>query len=173
MKLSSAIVKKLPFLEIGMSIDLFQSCGYYWVFHICWHIECHPLIASSFRILNSSAGIPSPPLALLAAVLLKAFLTSHTRMSGETTRSFLSGSLRSFLYSFSVYSFHLICFYEVSTISVLYLPIFGWNVPLIFPMFLKRSLALPFLLSSSISLHCSLMKTFLSLLGILWNSALR
>ena len=25
----------LPFLEIGMKTDLFQSCGHYWVFQIC------------------------------------------------------------------------------------------------------------------------------------------
>ena len=30
-------------------------------FQICWHIECGTLTASSFRIWNSSAGIPSPP----------------------------------------------------------------------------------------------------------------
>ena len=28
----------LPFFEIGMRIDLFQSCGHCWVFQICWHI---------------------------------------------------------------------------------------------------------------------------------------
>ena len=48
-----------------MKTDLFQSCGHYWVFQICWHIKCSTLTASSFRIWNSSAGIPSPPLALL------------------------------------------------------------------------------------------------------------
>ena len=37
--------------------------------------------------------------------------------------------------------------------------------------FLKRSLLFPILLFSSISLHCSLKKAFLSLLAILWNSA--
>ena len=37
--------------------------------------------------------------------------------------------------------------------------------------FLKRSLVFPILLFSSISLHCSLRKTYLSLLAILWNSA--
>ena len=80
----------LPFLRTGMKTDLFQSCGHCWVFHICWHFECISLIASSFRILNSSAGIPSSPLTLLAAVLPKAHLTSHSRMSGcewETTPS--------------------------------------------------------------------------------------
>ena len=55
----------LPLLEIGMKIDLFQSCGHCYVFQICWHIECNTLIASYFRILNSSAGITSLPLALL------------------------------------------------------------------------------------------------------------
>ena len=51
----------LPFFGIGMKIDLFQSCGHCWVFQICWYIECSTFTASSFRIWNSSAGIPSPP----------------------------------------------------------------------------------------------------------------
>ena len=38
-------------------------------------------------------------------------------------------------------------------------------------IFLKRSLVLPILLFSSISLCCSLKKAFLSLLAVLWNSA--
>ena len=36
-----------------------------------------------FRILNSSPGIPSPPLALLTAVFPKAHLTSHSGTSGS------------------------------------------------------------------------------------------
>ena len=40
----------LPFLGIRMKTDLFHSCGYCWVFQICWHIECSTFIASSFRI---------------------------------------------------------------------------------------------------------------------------
>ena len=44
--------------------ELFQSCGHCWVFQIHWHIECRTLIASSFRIWKSSAGIPSLPLSL-------------------------------------------------------------------------------------------------------------
>ena len=67
----------LPLWWIGMRNDLFQSCGPCWAFQICWHIECSTLIASSFRILNSSAEIPSPPLASLAEVFLKAHLTSQ------------------------------------------------------------------------------------------------
>ena len=62
----------LPFLGIGMKTDLFQSCGYCWVFQICWHIECSTFTASSFRIWNNSTGIPSPPLALFVEMLHKA-----------------------------------------------------------------------------------------------------
>ena len=43
----------------------------------------------------------------------------------------------------------------------------------IFVIFLKRSLVSPILLFSSISLHWSLRKAFLSLLAILWNSAFK
>jgi len=66
--------------------------------------------ASSFRIWNSSAGIPSPPLALFIVMLLKAHLTLNSRMSGSRwviTPLGLSGSLRCFLYSSYVYSWHL------------------------------------------------------------------
>ena len=58
----------LPFLGIGIKIDLFQYCGPWWVFQICWHMECNTLM-ESFRVLNSYTGIPSYPLALLTAVL--------------------------------------------------------------------------------------------------------
>ena len=53
----------------------------------------------------------------------------------------------------------------------------NWPFPVLRPLvsliFLKRSLVFPILLLSSISLHCSLRKVFLSLLAILWNSAFR
>ena len=61
-----------PFFGIGMKTDLFQSCGHYRVFQICWHVECSTFTASFLRIWNSSAGIPSPPLALLVVMLPKA-----------------------------------------------------------------------------------------------------
>ena len=74
-----------------------------------------------------------------------------------------------------MYSFHLFLISSASIRSWPFLsfivPIFEWNIPLIFPIFLKRSLVFTLLLFSSISLHCSLKKTFLSLLAILWNSA--
>ena len=81
----------LPFFGIGMKTDLFQSCGHCWVFQICWHSECSTFTASSFRIWNSSTGIPSPPLALFVVMLSKAHLTrvlwsnsiSYTRLSSS------------------------------------------------------------------------------------------
>ena len=112
----SAIVQQfehslaLPFFGTRIKIDLFQSCGHFWVFQICWYIECSTFTASSFRNWNSATGIPSPPLALFIVMLPKAHLTSHSRMSGSRsviTPVWLSGSWRSFLYSSSVYSCHL------------------------------------------------------------------
>ena len=69
----------IAFLWDGMKTDLFQSCGHCWVFQIGWHIECSTLTASSFRIWNSSAGIPSLSLALFVAMLPKTHLTSPPR----------------------------------------------------------------------------------------------
>ena len=89
----------LPFFEIGMKTDLFQSCGHCWVLQICWHIECSTFTASSFRIWNSSAGIPSPPLVLCIIMLPMAHLTSDFRMSFSswvTTALWWSGSLKLF-----------------------------------------------------------------------------
>ena len=101
-----------------MKTDLFQSCGHCWVLQICWHIECSTFTASSFRIWNSSTGVPSPPLALFVVMLSKAHLTSHSRMSGSRwviTPSWLSWMWRSFLYRSSVYSCHL---FLISSASV-------------------------------------------------------
>ena len=73
----------------------FQSCGHCWVFQICWHIARSTFTTSSFRIWNSSTGVPSPPLALFIMMLPKAHWTSHSRMSGSRsviTPSWLPGS---------------------------------------------------------------------------------
>jgi len=152
----------LPFFGIGMKTDLFLSCGYWWVFQICWHTQCSTFTASSSRIWNSSIGIPSPPLALFIVMLPKALLSLHSRMSGfwsVITLSWLSGSWRSFLYRSSVYSYHLFLISSASVRSIPFLsfiePIFAWKVPLISLIFLKRSLVFPILLFSSISLHWS------------------
>ena len=114
----------LPFLGIGMRIGLFLSCDHCWVFQICWHIECSTLIASSFRVLNISAGISS---SLLTVVLPKAHLTSHSWMSGSgwvTTALWLYRSWRRFFIEFFCVFFpsllYLFLFYYVFTLYILY-----------------------------------------------------
>ena len=76
-----------------------------------------------------------------------------------------------------MYSCHL---FLISSASVRPIPflsfiviIFAWNVPLVSLIFLKISLTFLILLLSSISLHWSQRKPFLSLLAILWNSVLK
>ena len=155
-----------------MKSDLFQFRGHCWVFQICWHIEWSTFTASSFRIWNSSTGIPSSPLALFVVMLSKAHLTSCSRMSGSRsviTPSWISGLWRSFLYSYSVYSCHLFLISSVRSIPFLSFiePIFAWTVPLVSLISLKRSLVFPILLFSSISLHWSRRNAFLSLLALL------
>ena len=81
-----------------------------------------------------------------------------------------------------LYSCHLFLISSASVRSIPFLslsflsfikPIFAWNVPLVSLIFLKRSLVFPILLFSSVSLHWSLRKAFLSLLAILWNSTFK
>ena len=76
-----------------------------------------------------------------------------------------------------VYSCHLFLISSLSLISIPFLSfivlIFAWNVPFISLIFFKGSLVFSILFFSSISLHWSLRKAFLSLLAILWNSALK
>ena len=82
----------------------YPFCGHCWVFQMCWHIECSTFTASSFRIWNSSTGIPSPPLALFVVMLPTTHLTFHSRISGSRwviTPSWLSRSLRSLYWDHS------------------------------------------------------------------------
>ena len=99
-------------------------------------------------------------------------------MSGSRwviTPLWLSGSRRSFLNCSSVYCHHLFLLSSAYVRSMPFLffivPIFAWNIPLVFLIFLKGSLVFPILLVFSISWHWPLRKAFLYLLGILWNSA--
>ena len=118
----SAIVQKfehslaLPFFGIGIKTDLFQSCSRCWVFQICCHIACSTFTAPSFRIWNSSTGIPSPPLALLIVMLSKAHLTSHSRMSGSRwviTPSWLSGPWSSFVIYFKWRLYNIVVVFAI------------------------------------------------------------
>ena len=138
---------------------------------------------AQFRIWDSSAGIPSPPLALFLAMLPKAHLTLYSKISGSRwviTPSWLSGSWRSFLYSSSVCSCYHLLDTTLSSASVRSIPflsfillIFAWNIRLVSVVILQRSLVLPTLSFSSISLHYSLKKASLCLLASLWNFAFR
>ena len=69
------------FFGIAFLWDLNEN----WLFPVLWpllsfpNIECSTFTASSFRIWNSSAGIPSPPLALFFEMFRKVHLTLHSR----------------------------------------------------------------------------------------------
>ena len=134
----------LSFFGIGMKTDLFQSCGHCWVFQISWHIDCSTFTASSFRIWNSSTGIPSSPLALFVVLLPKAHLTLHSRMSGSKwvitplitqilyyhhpDNTMIIWVMKIFLYSSSVYSCHL---FLISSASVRSIPFLSFIVPIL------------------------------------------
>ena len=64
-----------------MKTDLFQSYGHCWVLQIFWHIECSIFTALSFRISNSSSGIPSPPLAVLISTFKTVLFSSVQLLS--------------------------------------------------------------------------------------------
>ena len=171
-----------PFFQLSHLQCIFQKWHKYatvttdiWYFY--WILPHERNISIMYPI---STGIPSPPLALFIAMLPKAHLTSHSKMSGSRWRIkslWLSGSWRSFLNSSSVYYCHLFLISSASVRPITYMSIlvliFAWNVPLVSVIFLKRSLVFPILLFSSVSLHWSLRKAFLFLLAILWNSAFK
>ena len=91
----------------SLGSNLFQSCGHCWVFQICWHIECSTFTASSFRIRNCSAGIPSSPPALFIVMLPKQhefpLLKAHGVMNVIATNWWVTNK-KSF--------FFLYCFYH-------------------------------------------------------------
>ena len=82
---------------------------------------------------------------LLLQVFLD-FLLLHSRMFGSRwviAPLWLSGSWRSFLYSSSVYSCNLFLISSAFVRAIPFLsfiePIFAWNVPLVPPIFLKKT----------------------------------
>ena len=115
----------------------FQFCGHCWVFQICWHIECSTFTASSFRIWNSSTGIPSPPLALFVVMLSKAHLTLHIPgclALGDHTIVII-WDMKIFLYSSFVYSCHLLIF-SASVRSIHFCPLLSPSLHEMFPWYL-------------------------------------
>jgi len=108
-------------------------------------------------------------------MLPKAHLPLHSKMSGSRwviTASWLSGLLRSLLYSFSLYSYHLLLISSASVRSIPFLsfivPIFPWNVPLVSLIFLKRSLVFLVLLFSSISFFMIFLILFFNCTILYW-----
>ena len=80
-------------------------------------------------------------------MLPKAHLTSCSGISGftwVTPTSSLSGSLWPFLYMSSVHSCYLFLISSASVRSLTFLsfivPIFAWSIPMVSPIFLKRSI---------------------------------
>jgi len=114
-------------------------------------IKCSTLTASPFRIWNSSAGIPSPPLALFAVMLPKSHLTSHSSMFGSRwviTPLCLSGSLRCVCVCVCVLCilpplFNIFCFCLVYTVSVLYFAHLCMKCSLCISNFLEEISSLP------------------------------
>ena len=78
-------------------------------FQICWHIECSTFTASSFRVWNSSTGIPSPPLALYVLMLPKAHLTSGCLALGQWSHH------RGYLGHEDIFSIALLCILATSS----------------------------------------------------------
>ena len=78
-------------------------------FQICWHIECSTFTASSFRVWNSSTGIPSPPLALFVVMLPKAHLTSGCLALGQWSHH------RGYLGHEDIFSIALLCILATSS----------------------------------------------------------
>ena len=133
-------------------IDFLRDWNENWPFQVLWpllsfpnllrHIECSTFTASSFRVWNSSTGIPSHPLALFVLMLSKTHLTSHSRMSGSRwviTPLWLSGSWRSFLYSSSGYSCHLFLISSASVKSIPFCPLLSPSLHEMFPWYLEFS----------------------------------
>ena len=117
--------------------------------------------------------MPSPPLALFVVMLSKAYLALHSRMSGSMwviTPLWLSWSWRSFSYSSSVYSCHLLLISSASVGPYNFCPLSSPSLHEMFPWYLQSFLFCCFPLFLSILL---LRKASLSILAILLNSAFR
>ena len=56
----------------------------------CWHIECSTFTASSFRIWNSSTGIPTPPPPIVKHVVFLELLIDRQRETDRFSSAMLS-----------------------------------------------------------------------------------
>ena len=161
-----------------MKTDPFKSCGFYWVFHICWHIECSTFTASSFRIGNCSTGIPSPPLAMCIVIIPKYLLDFAFQdvwlLVGDHTIMVIWVMI--FFAQFCVFFpplLNIFCFFRSIPFLSFIVPIFSWKVLLVSLIFLKRSLVFSIILFPLFLCidHWGRLP-YLSFL-FLWNSAFR
>ena len=133
------------------------------LFRVLWPLLSFPNLlifwvsaftALSFRIWNSSTGIPSPPLTLFMAMLKPTWLHIPGCLAvGEWSHHC------GYLDNEDHFCIVLLCilvtssWYHLLVRSVPFLsfivPIFAWNVPLVSLILLKRSLVFPILLFSS------------------------
>ena len=146
---------------------------------LSWHVECSTFTASSFRIWKSSTGIPSPPPVLFVWCFLRPtwlHIPGCLVLGKWSHHHDYLGLEDLFCTVFCVFLpslLNILCLLGPYYFCPLLSPSLQWNVPLVSLIILKRSLVFPILLFSSISLHWSLRKAFLSLLAILWNSAFK
>ena len=109
-------------------------------------------------------------------MLPKAHLTSHSRISGSRwviKSSWLSGSLRFFLYSSSVYSCHLFLIYFASVGSVTFLSYLCMKCSLGISNFLEEISRLSYSIVLLYFFALIIKMAFLSLLAILWNTTFK
>ena len=160
------IIWHCPFLELKWKLTDSSPVAIAQFLNLLTDLVQH-LTASSYRVLNSTPGILSPPIAMFVIMFPRSHLISHSKVSDSrwvTTASRLAGSSKPILISYSMYSCHLFLISSASVKSLLFLsfklPMLAWNVFLISSIFLKRSLVFPILLFSSISLFFSLIYLF-------------
>ena len=153
-----------------MKTGIFQSCGHYWVFQICWHIECSNFTASSFRIWNNNwnsitstsfvcSDFLRPTWLLTAGCLALGEWRHHSSLCHKALYC-------EFLCVFLPLLLNLFCFLRISVLYCVY-PCMIYSLDI--SNFLKRSLVFPILLLFSISLHYLRRPAYLSFLfsGIL------
>ena len=113
-----------------------------WPFPVLWPLLSFPnfwhnkysTFTASFRIWNSSTGIPSPAWALFIVMLPNAHLTFiHGCLAlGEWSYCLIIWIIKIFLYSSSMYSFH---FFLISSTSVKSIPFLSFLSPFLYEMF--------------------------------------
>ena len=130
--------------SLGMSPGALPS-GDGLVFQLVYHFHRYWAYSSKSTVWPKMESCFQDGTCSICSSFTKAHLTLHFKMSGSrwvATPSWVSGSWRSFLYSSSVYSCHLLLISSASVKSKACLffivLIFAWNVPLASLIFLEE-----------------------------------